>query len=323
MNQRLDDLFKSYQENRISNQELKEFFLLLEDSSHDQQSQQILDAFYDEDVNVPLTADRKSSLYDNIIKHNKIRTKTTRIWFFSRYAAAVLIFTITAFFLVRRAGDSVTVIQEAQQAKNAKRYITLPDSSIVVLNKNANITFADDFGKSNRVIKLQGEAYFHVKKDPDHPFIVETSSGISTKVLGTKFNVKTSENGDVTITVSEGRVQVAANQRIVRVLKANEQLQYTLNTKNFSEKRVDASKIVSWQNKDLYFNDSDLSQVLQKLEEKYRVQIKLRDVQFANEKVSATFMKDESLEEVLNVICAFLDLSYQSNKNGYVIIYKK
>lgn len=65
----------------------------------------------------------------------------------------------------------------------------LPDGTTVWLNAGSRIFFDKDFAGATREIKLEGEAYFDVVKNPHRPFIVHTS-GIDIKVLGTVFNVK-------------------------------------------------------------------------------------------------------------------------------------
>ncbi|GGH12189.1 FecR family protein [Sphingobacterium alkalisoli] len=65
---------------------------------------------------------------------------------------------------------------------------TLPDGTKVWLNADSKISFALQFIKKTREIILDGEAYFEVSKDKDHPFIVK-SNGQQIEVLGTQFNV--------------------------------------------------------------------------------------------------------------------------------------
>ena len=67
----------------------------------------------------------------------------------------------------------------------------LPDGSKVILNANSTLTFKEHWtNKTVRVVKLQGEAFFEVKKKgTNEQFIVQTDRGII-RVLGTSFNVK-------------------------------------------------------------------------------------------------------------------------------------
>lgn len=87
----------------------------------------------------------------------------------------------------------------------------LPDGTTVWLNAGSKIYFDNDFAGATREVKLEGEAYFDVTKNPNRPFIVHTG-GINIKVLGTVFNVR-SYPGDKTVetTLIHGLVQVTRN----------------------------------------------------------------------------------------------------------------
>ncbi|HEY4155290.1 MAG TPA: FecR family protein, partial [Puia sp.] len=67
--------------------------------------------------------------------------------------------------------------------------LVLPDGTQVWLNSGSKLHYKNDFDKSIREVSLEGEAFFDVVKEVDHPFIVHTSA-INVRVLGTAFNVK-------------------------------------------------------------------------------------------------------------------------------------
>ena len=96
--------------------------------------------------------------------------------------------------------------------QNGSRTKTLlPDGTTVWLNAGSKIYFDNDFAGATREVKLEGEAYFDVTKNPNRPFIVHTG-GINIKVLGTVFNVR-SYPADKTVetTLIHGLVQVTRN----------------------------------------------------------------------------------------------------------------
>lgn len=65
--------------------------------------------------------------------------------------------------------------------------VNLPDGSIVKLNGGSRISYSQGYGVDSRIVNIEGEGYFEVKKDSTKPFIVN-SANIIVKVLGTKFN---------------------------------------------------------------------------------------------------------------------------------------
>ena len=70
---------------------------------------------------------------------------------------------------------------------NEQKQISLPDGSSVWLNASSQISYDS---KAPRTLNLEGEAFFDVAKDKEHPFTVETPDNIKITALGTSFNVK-------------------------------------------------------------------------------------------------------------------------------------
>lgn len=82
----------------------------------------------------------------------------------------------------------------------------LPDSTKVWLNANSTFTYYDNYGEENRKTRLNGEAYFKVRRNETVPFIVNTTEAMI-HVLGTSFNIKEDTSGTTILTVAEGRVK--------------------------------------------------------------------------------------------------------------------
>ena len=92
--------------------------------------------------------------------------------------------------------------------------VRLPDGSIAYLNNNSNIEYDRNF--NDRVVKQQGEVFYSVKKGKS-PFVVITDLG-EIKVLGTKFNVKSSYK-ELEVEVEEGIVELKIDKFINKVKK--------------------------------------------------------------------------------------------------------
>jgi len=103
--------------------------------------------------------------------------------------------------------DSVVVALNGERKK-----VVLPDSTTVHLNSGSRLSYNKDFGKGNRQVWLNGEAFFEVTKDAAHPFLVNTDR-MTVKVLGTVFNVKAyNTKEDIETTVVEGKVEVSLKE---------------------------------------------------------------------------------------------------------------
>jgi transmembrane sensor len=134
-----------------------------------------------------------------------------KIWF---AAASVLVAVLAGWFWINnRSTNKVETKQEAIEAKKGSRTRSiLPDGTTVSLNAGSKLYFDDDFSGPVRNVRLEGEAFFDVTRDPDRPFIVHTA-GIDIKVLGTAFNVKSyPEDTTVETTLYRGSVKVYREQ---------------------------------------------------------------------------------------------------------------
>jgi transmembrane sensor len=115
-------------------------------------------------------------------------------------AACLALFVMAGDLLVRLRADYVTDVGEIAQ-------FVLPDHSIAVLNTHSAIAVRYD-GAERHVELLRGEAWFKVRKDPEHPFRVYARDGM-TEAVGTAFGVRRGED-EVTVAVTEGVVAVTS-----------------------------------------------------------------------------------------------------------------
>jgi len=111
-----------------------------------------------------------------------------------------------------KTGDELALTQETQvdmveiASGDNIEILYLPDSSLAILNKFSKLTYPKQFDEDNRVVKLEGESFFEVKRDPNHPFYVFTEN-TKTRVLGTSFNVKAYKNDvNTEVSVTSGKV---------------------------------------------------------------------------------------------------------------------
>ncbi|MBC5621147.1 FecR family protein [Butyricimonas hominis] len=141
--------------------------------------------------------------------------------------------------------------------------LVLDDGTRVWINSESELRYPVAFRDSVRKVYLKGEAYFEVKRDEKHPFVVETSE-LCTRVLGTEFNVQSYERREVNITLVEGRVAVNKNGNGAGViLKPGENASY--NGDSLYVESVDVLKYVSWKEGFFYYNNVRLEDILSEL----------------------------------------------------------
>lgn len=127
------------------------------------------------------------------------------------YAASVCLLVAAGLFLaktLRKADEAFLTASADAEVKE----LVLPDGTKVWLNAFSSLSYPVAFGEDVRTVRLRGEAYFEVTKDPDRPFIV-SSEGMDVKVLGTSFNFNTCVDGDVEeVALIQGRVQACGRR---------------------------------------------------------------------------------------------------------------
>ena len=109
--------------------------------------------------------------------------------------------------------------------KDDKARIELPDGTNVVLNSASQMSYLNDFGKKNRCVQLNGEAFFKVAHDESRTFIVQAGN-LEVKVHGTSFNVSAYEDDeDIVVVLQEGKVGVYA-QGMSHTMIPGDKLEY-------------------------------------------------------------------------------------------------
>ena len=194
----------------------------------------------------------------------------------------------------------------------------LADGSSISLNKNSQLIYPKEFDGEKREVSLKGEAYFEVTPDPEKPFVVKAQE-VQIQVLGTSFNVEAYEEKDsVVVSVDEGIVAVLFESQQNKV-RAGEMAVFVRSTKQLTEiheKSVGANSF--WKTKRLSFEGSTLNEVIASVEQVYEVKIYLDTVKLGTCRISVDF-EDESIENILEVISATLDLDLSIQGNNYFL----
>ncbi len=232
------------------------------------------------------------------------RAEHYAVWRFKAAAvAAVLVLSIAAAVLFL----NQTSMQVKTAAPGTLTKITLPDSTEIWLNADSKISYPDRFAQDKREVSLEGEAYFKVKRNEKKPFLIHTQ-GIVTKVLGTSFNISSyPDENQIKVTVLTGKVAIykkpADGEKLPQrlYLTANQQGVYDKNqkTSNLSKKDVKSINSVAWKEGNLIFKDTELPEVIRRLERRYAIRIEIDST--INCPVTVNF-KNETLQSVMRIL---------------------
>lgn len=178
--------------------------------------------------------------------------------------------------------------------------IQLPDGSEVWLNDGTTIRYPEQFSGKERRLFVDGEAYFKVKKDPSHPFIVKNPM-MNTIVTGTTFNLNAySTDHYFEATLVEGHICLERTNQKIEV-KPGEQFRLNDSTNKLSRRVVKPQIYSSWIDGKLIMVDEPLNDAVKKLGRWYNVHFVLTDKKLDEYLLTATF-KNEKLDQTLQNI---------------------
>ncbi len=280
--------------------------------------------------------DMADTIWSNVEKHmeNRERPLFYRVkWMYA--AAAVSVLLVAAYFFRPGSQSPPVSAYEASPEKDLTEEmamteyrndhdsvlkIALEDGSAVSLEKGSRLSYSGSLGTGERTVYLDGDAFFDVKRDPKHPFIIFASKTV-VKVLGTSFSVKAHDHSDkVVVSVKSGKVSVFERKDFQKarenpqlsglVLMANQQAEFSNELEKFSKMIVPDPVILGdTGKKEFDFDRTPLPQVFSTLEKAYGIEI-IYDGDLLADRLLKVSLEDETLTEKLDVICRTMGLSY-------------
>lgn len=175
--------------------------------------------------------------------------------------------------------------------------LQLIDGTKVHLNSGSSLTYPLHFETANRIVFLDGEAYFDVAHDPAKPFIVETKQ-TRIKVLGTQFNVSSDLTKTKTLTtLIKGKVEVSLGSSH-KILAPGMQAESDPQQQHIVLKQADLKEILAWRDGFFRFTEDDIETVLQKVKEWYDIkEIKIQST--STDTFTAMMKRTKKLSDLL------------------------
>ncbi|WP_196895438.1 FecR family protein [Aureivirga marina] len=235
----------------------------------------------------------------NQIDTPKKKSKVIPLWM---YAAAASVVIMISFFLLKTSPTTI------QTGIGEQRLAMLVDSSEVILNAKSKLTYQPSMWKFERKLKLEGEAYFKVKKGSK--FTVETENGTVT-VLGTQFDVNSLDNY-FKVVCYEGKVSVKQAEKETILTQSNAYQ----NSDNKIEKWNSNLEAPSWVNGESTFEKTPLKIVIEELEKQYDINI---DNSVNSNKLFTGTLSNTNLELALQTLTTALQLKYEVSEKNITI----
>lgn len=183
---------------------------------------------------------------------------------------------------------------------------SLPDGSSVILNAGSRLRFPVSFAEGERKVFLNGEAYFDVVRDEEHPFLVEFPEG-TVRVLGTEFNVNAYQGHPASAVLVSGKVEVVAGEEKA-VLQPGQRCEVQPDGLAVSE--ADLMTELAWKNGEFVFKGASWKQVMDELARWYDADIRYNESEMSELKLHIYMKRTATLPEALEVISGIVDISY-------------
>ncbi len=197
---------------------------------------------------------------------------------------------------------------------------TLPDGTTIYLAQNSTITYAKRFVGKSRNVKLEGEAFFDVAKNPDKPFIIETKVAF-VKVLGTSFNLKSTNSKNFELSVVEGKVGINLNSNKSENLIAIAGDKVMAKDNKLIREKVLSFKTTKNSMVRLQFQDESLSSIINVINKTYGSNLQLSGDGLKNKKISVTFEND--ISSIVNILSVSFNLELIHQPDSTIILKEK
>ncbi len=292
-----------------------------------------------------LNNDADKGLVDNKLNNRRLRKSfeiaAMFILFFSLgFAASLLVNS-------QKNNQSPNKSCEIITPQGSKSQVSLPDGSTAWLNAGSKLSYKSDFNNTERIVNLEGEAYFKIKSNKEKPFVVQTTY-LKVKAYGTVFNVKAyPEEKTIEATLVEGIVEIVTEDKT----KSDKTYSYTLNPKqniiyhidsglselpaeitaNNKDVGVKKTEVVgkmvqvisnikpelytSWKDENWIVEGISLNDLAILMERRYNTKITIQDDALKLYKFTGT-IKNETLEQVLVILSLTTPLEYQVGKGS-------
>ena len=203
--------------------------------------------------------------------------------------------------------------------KGKMSQLHLPDGTKVWLNAQTRVLFPNKFPQSRREIFVEGEIYIEVAPDATRPFVVKTKQN-DIQVLGTRFDVRTTETGVTQVALVSGKVAVTNHTQKKEVLLLPDQL-LEISDRDYTISEVDAQKLIAWKSGIYSYEAELLDKILEDLAQYYGVQLAFR--QRGHTRYTGKLTVSQSFDNLLEGLKNIAPITYTKEGERYIINIQK
>lgn len=257
-----------------------------------------------------------------------------------RRSAYPAVFTIAALILLavlfiyesNRVAGPADTMPEKEIAQVITTYgqiqkVTFPDGSAVTLNANSTLTYSEPFLTDEVEFYIEGEAYFSIEPSEDkhgtkRKYSVHTADGV-VSILGTSFNVNT-WNNRTTVVLDRGEVGLAKESETGRsneqryLMEPGELASFSASEDQIEVQKVRTDLYTSWTDLKWIFEDTPLTEIAERIEATYGLEVIIHDERAAGMRFSGT-APNQSLPVLLEGLKVLLEIPVEAGPESITI----
>ena len=236
-----------------------------------------------------------------------------------KIAAAISVLLVSALYISNNVGKSAPVLEmnKIVVPPGQRANLTLSDGTNVWLNACSEMTYPASFSEDIRRVSLKGEAYFDVRKDEVHPFVVRTRFGEVT-VLGTAFNINAYNDADACYTtLVYGKVNFSTPDQNTITLAPGEQA--VASSRGIEKRVVDVNEYIGWAQGVYVFNNKRLGDIMKTFERWYDVHVYYEKESLRDLTYSGDLQRYGTINTFLNALELTGDIYYRINGRNILI----
>ena len=222
-------------------------------------------------------------------------------------------------YVAKASANHATTMKTVKTPRGKDCNIVMPDGTHVWLNADSEMSFPASFTGQKREGSLKGEAFFEVSHNKRKPFVV-VSDFLTTKVLGTVFNIRAFSAKDAQVVLVEGSVEVSIPTDGGSKMTMKPGNAVTLRQGKLLSTDIDTYPFTQRKDGLFYFHDTPMVQIMAEIGRWYN-----RTVVFENEKSTALLLhfvaeRKQPINEVIEALNSMDGVCIEQEADGTIVI---
>lgn len=260
--------------------------------------------------------------YDAPVRYERVRNinNVSRWWRVAAVVAMVLMVGAGLggyFWQPKASWNTSSQVVKIQTGIGERSKAILPDGTEVSLNAMTSVTYDCSMSSGKRQVNVEGEAYFDVAKDAEHPFVIDANQ-MEVTCLGTALNVRNyADEQTSSVVLVEGKVRVTTESGDL-TMEPDSRVECDKESLQLSKTKVLASNYTCWLKGETRYNNQSLENIARELARNYHINIIITSDELKAQHFTG-YLGSCSLRNVLDILTITSDMAYHIDGDSVYI----